>query len=140
MKPTGFSFHRPRPATDDDARILPLINVVFLLLIFFMLAGRLSSSDPFEIEPPRSTSERLPDARTAEILVAADGRLALDGRTIDEVGLRDALTERLENDPELRVWLRADGRSDTTRIVELMELVRDAGAASLRLLTLTEID
>ena len=40
---TGKS--RPRPG--EDERILPLINVVFLLLIFFMLAGRLAVSDPF---------------------------------------------------------------------------------------------
>ncbi|MCG8693196.1 MAG: biopolymer transporter ExbD, partial [Minwuiales bacterium] len=40
----------------DDDRILPLINVVFLLLIFFMLAGRLSAGDPFRVDPPASVS------------------------------------------------------------------------------------
>ena len=37
---------QPRSGRSEDDRILPLINVVFLLLIFFMLAGKLSASDP----------------------------------------------------------------------------------------------
>ena len=41
---------RPR-STEDN--ILPLINVVFLLLIFFMLAGVLTQSPPFSLTPPR---------------------------------------------------------------------------------------
>ena len=49
-------FEPPRPRNEDE-RILPLINVVFLLLIFFMLAGRLSASDPFQVEPPRSSAD-----------------------------------------------------------------------------------
>ena len=39
-----------------EERMLPLINVVFLLLIFLILSGRLSSVDPFQTEPPRSAS------------------------------------------------------------------------------------
>ena len=50
-------FEPPRPRNDEE-RILPLVNVVLLLLIFFMLAGRLAASDPFEIAPPRSASPK----------------------------------------------------------------------------------
>lgn len=134
------SFRRSRTATDDDARILPLINVVFLLLIFFMLAGRLSTSDPFEIEPPHSRSEQPPEAQTLEILVAADGRLALDNRVVEETQLRTTLQQRLNEQPDLRIRLRADGRADTPDIVGLMELLREAGVASLHLLTLSGIE
>ena len=44
-------------ALDSDAGILPLINVVFLLLIFFMIAGQLAEQAPFEVEPPASDAE-----------------------------------------------------------------------------------
>ena len=129
-------FARPRPRNDDE-RILPLINVVFLLLIFFMLAGRFSTSDPFEIEPPRSASEGVATERDILVLVGADGRLALDGEIIEETALGAAVADRLSPDKEMRLWLKADGGAETTRVVEVMELLRAAGAERLRLLTVT---
>jgi len=54
-----FPERRPDPT---EERVLPLINVVFLLLIFFMLAGSLSVTEPFDIEPPASQSQGGPGA------------------------------------------------------------------------------
>lgn len=134
------SLHRPRSTRDDEARILPLINVIFLLLIFFMLAGRFSRLDPFEVEPPLSASEQLPGVQTLEILVAADGRLAVDNRVVEATQLRQILQERLNEEPDVCIRLRADGQADTPDIVSLIELLREVGVASLHLLTLSEIE
>jgi len=62
---------------DGDASVLPLINVVFLLLVFFMVAGRLSGGDPFEVTPPESGTEGPAATAPMRVLLAADGRLAL---------------------------------------------------------------
>jgi biopolymer transport protein ExbD len=128
-------FDPPRPKSDDE-RILPLINVVFLLLIFFMLAGQLAATDPFDIEPPSSVSENEPGAADIVVLIGADGRLGLDGAILDGAGLRAALAARASDGsrmPEVRV--KADGRTPATRVVEVMELLREAGVKKLRLLT-----
>ena len=122
---------------NEDERILPLINVVFLLLIFFMLAGRFSASDPFEVEPPRSVSQGAATERDILVLVGADGRLALDGEIIEAAALGAAVADRLSPDKEMRLWLKADGSAEATRVVEVMELLRAAGAERLRLLTVT---
>ena len=129
-------FARPRPRNDDE-RILPLINVVFLLLIFFMLAGRFSAADPFQIDPPRSASDGVATERDILVLVGADGRLALDGEIIEEAALGAAVADRLSPDKKVQLWLKADGGAETTRVVEVMELLRAAGAQRLRLLTVT---
>jgi biopolymer transport protein ExbD len=94
-------FEPPRPR-DDDERVLPLINVVFLLLIFFMLAGALAPADPFRVDPPLSRSEAPPPAEPLTLLIGADGELALDGEPLDEAGLLDRLGELIE---------RRDGRT-----------------------------
>lgn len=122
---------------NEDERILPLINVVFLLLIFFMLAGRFSASDPFEVEPPRSVSQGAATERDILVLVSADGRLALDGEIIESAALGAAVADRLSPDKTMRLWLKADGSAEATRVVEVMELLRAAGAEQLRLLTVT---
>jgi len=127
-------FEPPRPRNDDE-RILPLVNVVFLLLIFFMLAGRLAASDPFSIEPPRSTSEGPVEVREPVVLLAADGRLALDGAAVQDEAFESALAQRLAEGRHTRVRLKADGRAEATRVVALMERLRAAGAERVELLT-----
>ena len=91
----------PRRQASDDDRIMPLINVVFLLLIFFMLAGQLSASDPFEITPPESISTAESGDEEMLILVAEDGRLALNGKAVSE----QEMTNILRGAPEAsRSW------------------------------------
>ncbi|MEX2630218.1 MAG: biopolymer transporter ExbD [Tistlia sp.] len=127
-------FDPPRPRNDDE-RILPLINVVFLLLIFFMLAGRLSASDPFRVEPPRSAAEAPAAAQETVVLVGADGRLALDGLLLEPPALARAVAARLKAEPGTTLRLKADGGAEATEVVAVMELLRDAGVERLKLLT-----
>jgi biopolymer transport protein ExbD len=135
-----MQFHRAARKTDSEERILPLINVVFLLLIFFMLAGRLTESAPFRITPPESTEAAAPQAapeesRQAVLLLAADGRLSLDGVLVEQAALRAEMAERLTGNPGLAVRLKADGAAEATAVVAVMELLRDAGVARLQLFT-----
>ena len=132
----GFQQTTHRRASDDD-RILPLINVVFLLLIFFMLAGQLAATDPFIIEPPKSESEGQNSPRDMVILISADGRFALDGTEMTEDAVIDTARQRLkatgENGVSLR--LKVDGGKAAADIVLLMQRLREAGFQKLKLLT-----
>lgn len=132
-------FQRSKPQYGDDERILPLINVVFLLLIFFMLAGRLAASDPFKVDPALSASEGPVTAPDILILVGADGRLALDDSITDEAGLLSAVAGRISMEKDAgdspRVRLKADGRAPATRVVAVLELLRSAGVQKVDLLT-----
>ena len=130
-------FQPPRPRNQEE-RVLPLINVVFLLLIFFMLAGRLSASDPFEVEPQTSQSEGPAAKQELLVLVGADGRLALDNVEMEADALKLAVAERLENAGGAAVRLKADSAAAATEVVEVMELLRAAGVEKLKLLTVPE--
>lgn len=129
------SLGRRRPKNDDD-RILPLINVVFLLLIFFMLAGRLAASDPFRIDPPVSASEGLVTVEDLLVQVGVDGRLALNGEEMGEEALGAAVAGRISDGGPAPVRLKADGTVPATRVVAIMEVLRTAGVKSVQLLTL----
>jgi len=126
-----------RPRNDDDA-VMPLINIVFLLLIFFMVAGKLTSSDPFEIAPPSSISGVNEDPGTLTLLVGRNGETALDGTVIAESELTNALTERLQDEPGIILRLKADGGAKANDVIHVMEIIRDAGAGELNLLTLRD--
>ena len=129
-------FEPPRPRSHDE-RILPLINVVFLLLIFFMIVGRIATVDPFELEPPKSASEGLPDkADSISLALSADGELALNGEAIDREMLESRIQELLEAEPKPQLLLKADGGAEAERVLEVLELLRAAGGERMQLLTL----
>lgn len=126
---------RTRRRSNEDERILPLINVVFLLLIVFMLMGRLAPTDPFEVVPPQSNRGAEVERLERVILLDADGRLALDGEPIKREALLRDMSARLVETPDAQVRLKADGRVLAVDAVGLMEDLRVAGVSRLELLT-----
>lgn len=128
-------FEPPRPRNEEE-RVLPLINVVFLLLIFFMLAGRIAASDPFEVAPPRSASEGVVQRHDMLVLIDAEDRLALDGEIMTKAALQEAVADRIAG--SRRVRLKADGQAEAAGVVALMQTLRESGVERLKLLTVPE--
>lgn len=122
-----------RQASDEP--LIPLINIVFLLLIFFMLAGSFSTAERFDVTPPRSQSAAPVPAPQMVVLLAADGRLAIGTERVDRVQLRRRLTRRLAVEPNLQVQLKADARLPAERLLEITDLCRALGLERLVLLT-----
>jgi biopolymer transport protein ExbD len=124
-----------RPDKRSEAEnTIPLINVVFLLLIFFMLAGKLGQQDPFPLTPPNSESTRAPAERPATVYVAADGKTALGDEVLSLNALEGVVRERLGDGAQV-VRLKSDKAADANRVIEVMEVLRRAGVDRVTLLT-----
>ena len=126
----------PRPGRDSEHFILPLVNIVFLLLVFFLLAGYIAAVEPLAVDPPHSVHAGPADeAAPPTVLLAADGRLALGEETLDPAELARRLGERLAGETPARVRLKADAGVDAWRLLETMRLLRESGAERVILLT-----
>lgn len=131
---------RPRVRKDEE-RILPLVNVVFLLLIFFMIAGELAARDDIEITPPVSSSETPAGSRELLVQMPADGPIVLDGEVTEVGSLAGLLRQRREEvDGPLSLFLKADAALPADQLVAVLEEVRSAGLSSVRLLTLADFE
>ncbi len=126
----------PRKQEEEADPILPLINIVFLLLIFFIMTGALHAVDFFAVDPPSSSSETQGSLDDTIILVSGDGRIAIDNSEVDGAGLRRAVSGKLAANAGTVFRIKADGRVDAARAVEVMELMEAAGVRRVRLLTL----
>ncbi|KAB7627651.1 ExbD/TolR family protein [Alkalilimnicola sp. S0819] len=120
---------------EQEENLVPLINIVFLLLIFFMLAGTFTRPELFPVTPPESLSEAEAPEEALRLLLAADGRLALDGEELEDAQLRVRLGERLRVERPPIVQLKADGDIEAARLMAVMNLLRDSGVEDFRLLT-----
>lgn len=118
------------PRRREGENVIPLINVVFLLLIFFMIAGSLGRTELFDVQPPESISDARPPESARRVLMAADGRLALDGRPV----AMDALGPRLAN-TTAPVEVKADADAPAARLLELLTALRAAGVEEVELIT-----
>ena len=107
--------------------IVSLIDVIFFLLVFFMLIGRMDASAPFEVSPPVSTvGEDLPKGGTT-IAVAKNGALALDGEAIERPALLAHINDLLTRKPGLFVRINAHGEARLTNLLPLVTALEQAG-------------
>lgn len=118
--------------------MLPAINVIFLLLLFFMVAGRVTEGFARNIFPPRSHSAApLSPAVEEFVLSPGGGALQLDGRPVTVADWAAELARDGVPVPRA-VRLRADAREPAGRIIALLDAFRDAGVARVGLVTLSE--
>lgn len=67
--------------TSDDG-LIPMINIVFLLLIFFMVAGQISTITPTDLELPLSKSDAELDTTDTQIYIERDGSMLVNGSPV----------------------------------------------------------
>lgn len=124
---------RPMPET-----IVALIDVVFFLLVFFMLIGRMDATSPFEVTPAiAGTGSDMP-AGGATISVSIDGELALDSNSISQTDLISRLTERLNETPNLLIRINAHKDAQLRRILPLVAELEATGARDVVLVVTPE--
>ena len=78
--------------------LVPLINIVFLLLIFFMLSGTLSKKDLFEVEPPSSYTASNAESPEIIILISYDNKISIDDKIISSNELEAYLSSLLNKE------------------------------------------
>ncbi len=113
-----------------------MINIVFLLLLFFMLAGSVEPRDIVSVDPPVSASGEREDNGLAEILMDGEGALYLREAAVDMAELREAIASQLSDNPDTRIRFKVDGGAPTVQVIRVLEQLRLAGAEELVLLTL----
>jgi biopolymer transport protein ExbD len=120
---------RPRRAM----RLAPLVDVVFLLLVFFMLVSRLDVPQTIAVEPPSAAGSGALQGAVL-VRVADDGDIDLNGLPIGIDALPDQIASFLERDPDLRVLVQVAQHAMLQDLVHVVDRLRTAGAEDLTLI------
>ncbi|MCP3867129.1 MAG: biopolymer transporter ExbD [Gammaproteobacteria bacterium] len=130
-----MGFERRRRA-GSILNLTPLIDIVFLLLVFFMLTSHFIEDEAIDIDLPAAKSGNEATGKEfVEVIVNPDGELLIDGRTIDLEHLEQTLRGALHA-PETRfVRLRGDHEVRLGLAVSVIDAARSAGAEALDILT-----
>ena len=119
--------------------LTPLIDVVFLLLIFFMITTTFSRETSLQINLPEASGEPVeaPPAQM-EILVTEDGRFAVNGKLLSDATprtLTQALLEAAGDNTAIPLVITADARALHQSVVTAMDAVAQAGFSQLHIAT-----
>ena len=119
------------PARQRPETIVALIDVVFFLLVFFMLIGRMDATAPFEVTPPVALTGSDMPAGGITLSVSADGAMAVDGRAVSDP--LAALLPRIAEAPETLVRINAHQNTELRHVLPLVAALEGAGAREVAL-------
>ncbi|HJP36183.1 MAG: biopolymer transporter ExbD [Gammaproteobacteria bacterium] len=125
-----MNFH-PQREEEVDVNLTPLIDVVFLLLIFFMVSTTFVRESEIELTLPEASEEvRENPLDTIEIAIDAHGRYFVNGNALinTQIGtIRQALNEVRPTDAEPVVIISADAGATHQAVVTVMDAARQVG-------------
>lgn len=119
---------RRRERGVPEMMISPMIDMMFLLLVFFIVSTMyMNESHVLPVSLPRAEHAEQAAKTPAEVTVMADGRLFLEDREVSMETLLAAAEQSALTEPDFRVVLRADGDAAYSRVIAVMDALRGAG-------------
>lgn len=126
----------PRTHRDPvEVNLTPLIDVVFLLLIFFMVSTTFETRQALELELPESVSGAAAEATPVTLVIGASGEYRLGEHPVTGDKLSEALAEQADQAREHGLVLEADGQARHAAVVRALDLAGTLGIRQVRIAT-----
>lgn len=124
--PHASAIDAPRD-TENEINLTPMLDVVFIMLIFFIVTASFLKESGIDINRPNTPRVTVDETETILVTIDWNSEILIDGRLIDPRAVR-ANVERLRAEkPEASVVIRADRRSLNDTLVQVMDASRQAG-------------
>lgn len=126
---------RQRAEPKSDIDIAPLIDMVFILLIFFMVTTTFVKDMKVEIERPGAQSAQRASSKDLRVVIEAGGEIFIDGNVVRPWMVQSRVRDFLESTGSEQVLVVADRRVAAEKLVEVVDQCRLAGAAHVGVAT-----
>lgn len=128
-------FGRPR-RPDPVIDVSPMIDIVFQLVLFFMVSTTFISAPGIQVDLPRASADVvLSDKQDLDIWMTLDDEIYVDDEPVTLEELRSRLRRAAETDPNTLVILKADTGVVHGRVVTVMDMARGYGLLRLAIAT-----
>ena len=126
---------KKRPRYEMQAPLTPLIDIVFMLLIYFLLTTNFITESGIDINLPESQASATQTEEEITVHLDGDGGIYLGDRPVPFNDLFDRLRARIRSRPDALVVIKADRSIDLESAVNVMDIAKTAGAGRLFLAT-----
>ena len=112
--------------------IIPMIDTIFFLLVFFMIATlSMSEYRGLPVNLPKAASGQQPPTEGVSVTLAKDGRVFLNKQEVKREAFPDRMVEYLAKNLDLAVIISADHGVQHGEVVEIMDIARQAGVSKM---------
>jgi biopolymer transport protein ExbD len=126
--------HKKQTATNDD-NLIPLINVVFLMLIFFLAAGALRPFSEEGVKPATANETGNDERPSGPVLINAKGQVTIKGVEYEFSSLAGLFRHRVTSGQTTPLPIVADRGLTASKLVDVIEAAKAAGIKKIRLVT-----
>jgi biopolymer transport protein ExbD len=123
---------RRREIKKARIEIIPMIDTIFFLLVFFMISTlSMARYSGLPVNLPKAATGQQAPSESAAVTIKADGTVAIDKQAVSRDQVRNILKDRLAKNPELLVLINADEQVEHGIVVEIMDAARQAGVVKM---------
>ena len=119
----------------EDINISPLIDMVFILLIFFIVTTVFVEETGVEVTKPQAASASQLEKNSILIAITANGNVVYGGRDVGVNGVRAVVRRLIQEDAKMPVINQADESVPTRLLVRVIDEAKLAGAQSVNIST-----
>ena len=120
-------------AEEEEINITPMLDVVFILLIFFIVTANFIKEPGLEVNRPDSETAEPTENAAILIAVGPTGEVWMDGRRIDVRQVKANVVKLLADNPKGSVVIQADEKAVADTIIKVMDGAREAGVNAISL-------
>lgn len=131
-------FPRIHQEEESNIDITPMLDVVFIMLIFFIVTASFVKESGIDVNRPQASTATTKERANILIAISANDEIWIDKRRIDARSIR-AVIERLHaQNPQGSVVIQADKKSTNDKLVKVMDAARKAGVYNIAIATRKE--
>ncbi len=121
--------------TARDPGMMPMINVVLLLLTFFLVAGSIEKFEVVHVELPVAKNGKMLNDGQVVVVLGPQRELLVNDEFVAPSVFASTMREQLEGNPDKIISLRADQRLPATALIYVMNQIKAAGGTNISLIT-----
>jgi len=127
---------KPEKPNRKEINLIPLINIIFLLLTFFMVAGTIDKVDPFGLNlPDASKRGDTKPPRTSVIYMHKDGRLAVNNDLVTKRDFSTIVNTLVLENKGKELVIKADSDVTSSDLIWVMRAIENVGGSDVSIIT-----
>lgn len=127
--------YRNRESESQEIDMSPLIDMVFILLIFFMVSASFVKDMDLEINRPKASSSTPSSNKAIRVFIDNQGNTYMDGQAVRSWVIQSRLRELLSRKNDSTVLIVTDEKVPASRLIEVVDQCRLAGAMDVGVVT-----
>jgi len=125
--------HRPRRREEQEVNLTPMLDVVFIMLIFFIVTASFVKEAGIDVHRQQAVSAEFKETANVVVAITESGQIWIDGRPVDVRAVRANIERLHAENPKGTVVIQADAHSENGLLVQVLDAARLAGVDDVAL-------